>query len=112
MSEEAGVSADIELMPTDDRAQDNITQEGVSFLLRAVKMMVSSVQTDLGIEPPKASAVVMSIMATATMLYVRGYPREAHVVHFRALHEYFGRMAAEEEAKTKGDANGNASNPD
>lgn len=95
MSEEAN---DVELVPSGDKSRDAFMQEAIQLLLRTAKMLVSASRCEMVVDMPQASSVVMSVLATTTMLYVRGYPQGApQIMQFKELGEYFQRLGMEEE---------------
>lgn len=99
---------DEEEIPIDPQQRDAVIHEGVQLLLRVSRALMNSAAHELTLTPPQASSIVMSILATNVMLYVRGYPRESWPFAFRDLAAYFNRLADEEEA-TKGEADGGSS---
>lgn len=107
---EAVAHAKGEDAPIDQQKQDATMQEGIQLLLRMTRMMLSSVVNDLNTTPPKASALVMSMLATNLMVYVRGYPREAWPGAFEELATYFNQQAGEASVTKEGEANGGSSN--
>lgn len=92
--------------PDDLQKRENTMQEGIQLLIRLVRVLLNSTVTELGVSPEKASSLVMSMLATNLMIYVRGYPAEAWALAFRELGEYFTRLAMEVEVK-EGEANDN-----
>lgn len=92
------------LAKEDAQKQDAVMTDGIQMLLRVTKLLQHSAAHELSTDLPKASAIVMSMLATATMLYVRGYPKEAWATQFSGLAEYYAKVAREAEVK-EGEAN-------
>lgn len=86
------------LDPNTTPAQQAFMKESVQLFLQLSKLLVNSAAKELNVDLAEASAIAMSVLATSSMIYARGYPKDGQIVQFRALAEYFNRMADEVEA--------------
>jgi hypothetical protein len=88
----------------DPQAQDLVQGRATQHILNTAQFLMGSVAHDLKCGLPRASAIVLSVLGTGLMAFIRGYPRETWEGQFREIADYFTRMADEVKAR-EGDTN-------
>jgi hypothetical protein len=99
-----------EVDPPDNLAVDKMHSEAVQHLLKTTRFMMGAVSHELKVDISRASSIALSILSTAVMVYIRGYPREHWGGIFQEVAQYFQRMA--DEAEQKGANNDEPNNVD
>lgn len=95
------------LDPSATPAHQAFMKESVQLLLQMSRLLVNSASNELKVDLAEASAIAMSILAASSMIYARGYPKDGQLTQFRALAEYFNRMADEVEANKEKEGGSN-----
>jgi hypothetical protein len=97
--------------PPGNLAQDQMQQRSIQHMLNTAQFVMGTVAHELKTDLPRASAIMLSVLTTTVMVFIRGYPRETWAPQFREVAQYFERMAVQiEDEEIKGAEHDNPTN--